>query len=117
MKNSQVYALAERLSSLNLSEICFPIRIYFYLQKNIQIIKAAYEEIEQARLYIGERFGTFNGTGYDILPENIAIAQNELNDLFNLEQDLNIHLFKLSDFNGIELTPELLSTLMFMIEK
>lgn len=117
MKNSQIYVLAERLNTLNLSEICFPIHIYFYLQKNIQIIKAAYEEIEQARLYIGERFGTFNGTGYDILPESIAIAQSELNELFNLEQDLNIHMFNLSDFNGIELTPDLLSTFMFMIEK
>jgi hypothetical protein len=47
----------------------------------------------------------------------MAAAQQELNDLFNLEQDLNIHVFKLDDFDGIELTYQQLSAIMFMIEE
>jgi DNA-binding transcriptional LysR family regulator len=35
----------------------------------------------------------------------------------NLEQDLNIHVFKLDDFDGIELTYQQLSAIMFMIEE
>lgn len=119
MKNKQIYIIAERLSGLDFDNIILPIRINFYLQKNIRAIKAAYEEIEQARLFIGKQFGTPNaqGTGYDVLPENIPIAQSELNDLFNLEQELNIHMFKLEDFNKINLTPEQLSAIIFMIEE
>ena len=41
----------------------------------------------------------------------------EINDLFNLEQDLNIHVFNLDDFDGVELTYQQLSSIMFMIEE
>jgi hypothetical protein len=44
-------------------------------------------------------------------------AQQELNDLFALEQEVNIHMFKLDDFDGIELTTTQLSAIMFMIEE
>lgn len=120
VNNKIIREIAQKLVNLSISlEVCLPIRIGFYLSKNIQTIQNAYEEIERARLSIGERFGVPNnrGTGYDILPENIEIAQSELNDLLNLEQDLNIHMFKLSDFNGIELTFEQLSAIIFMIEE
>lgn len=120
INNKIIREIAQKLVNLSISlEVCLPIRISFYLSKNIQTIQNAYEEIERARLSIGERFGVPNnrGTGYDILPENIEIAQSELNDLLNLEQDLNIHMFKLSDFNGIELTFEQMSAIIFMIEE
>jgi hypothetical protein len=45
------------------------------------------------------------------------IVSRELNDLFNLEQDLNIHIFKLDDFDEIELEFQQLSPIMFMIEE
>jgi NAD(P)-dependent dehydrogenase (short-subunit alcohol dehydrogenase family) len=41
----------------------------------------------------------------------------KLNDLFNLEQDLSIHIFKLEGFDGIDLTYQQLSNIMFMIEE
>jgi hypothetical protein len=55
--------------------------------------------------------------GYDIPPENMAAANKELQDLFDLEQDLNIHMFNLDDFDGIELTYQQMSAIMFMIEE
>jgi hypothetical protein len=96
-----------------------PVRINFYLQKNIQLIQQAATEIEQARLNIGAHFGSLNdeGTGYDVPAQNIGKANQELNDLFNLEQDIPIHIFKLSDFDGIELTYQQMSAIMFMVEE
>jgi hypothetical protein len=35
----------------------------------------------------------------------------------NLEQEIDIHIFKLDDFDGIELTTQQLSAIMFMIEE
>jgi hypothetical protein len=68
---------------------------------------------------VAQDFGNLNeeGTQFIVPPENMVAAQKELNDLFNLEQDLNIHVFKLDDFDGIELTYQQLSAIMFMIEE
>jgi formylmethanofuran dehydrogenase subunit A len=68
---------------------------------------------------VGERFGTLDeqGTQYIIAPQDMVAANRELNDLFNLEQELNIHIFKLDDFDGIELTYQQMSAIMFMVEE
>lgn len=119
MKNNEIYSLAFEIGKLNISDIKMPVRIGFFLQKNIRIITDAAAEIEQAKMSIAAQYGKLNEsqTGYDIPPENVEIANCELNDLFNLEQDLPIHIFKLSDFDGIELTYQQMSAIMFMIEE
>lgn len=119
IKNQKIYEHASNLSVFSNCNLKMPVRINFYLQKNIQTITQAAEEIERARFGIGAQFGTPNaeGTGYDIPAENMAEVNRELSDLFGLEQDLNIHIFKLSDFDNIELTFQELSAIMFMIEE
>lgn len=119
LTNQQIYACANELIALKKCNIKLPIKVNFYLQKNLQIVAQAAEEIEGARLQIASQYGTLNKekNGYDIPLENIPIVNRELNDLFNLEQDLNIHIFKLSDFDNIELTYQELSAIMFMIEE
>ena len=117
--NNQIYFYAEQLSALNINDIKMPVRINFFLQKNIQTIVTAAQEIDAARINIAREFGTLNeeGTQYNIPTEKLNDAQKELNDLFNLEQELNIHMFKLDDFDNIELTVQQLSAIMFMIEE
>lgn len=117
--NQKIYEYGQKLSIFSNCNIKLPVRINFYLQKNIQLIQQAFQEIEQARLSIGAQFGTVNEerNGYDISPENIAAANKELNDLLNLEQEIPIHIFNLSDFDNIELTYQQLSAIMFMIEE
>ena len=119
LTNNQIYSYASKLSNLDMSSIRMPVRINFFLQKNIQIIENAIQEIEQARIHIAQTFGTLNedGTSYTVSPENMVEVNQELNDLSNLEQDLNIHIFKLDDFDGIELTYNQMSAIMFMIEE
>ena len=117
--NQKIYEHASKLVVFNSCNIKMPVRINFYLQKNIQLIQQASQEIEQARLLIGAQFGTVNEAqnGYDIPPENVVAANKELNDLYELEQDIPIHIFKLSDFDNIELSYQELSAIMFMIEE
>lgn len=119
MKNGEIYLHDQELKIFQHCDITIPVRINFYLQKNIQMIKQAAMEIEIARLKIGAEFGTptQEGNGYIISEEHMSVAQQELNDLFALEQDLNIHVFKLSDFDGIELTYQQMSAIMFMVEE
>ena len=119
MTNKQIYEYSQKLTIFTDCNLKLPVRISFYLQKNIQLIQQATDDIDRARLGIGAKFGTPNaqGTGYDIPPENIQFANRELNELFELEQDLNIHIFKLEDFEGVDLTYQELSAIMFMIEE
>ena len=101
------------------TDIILPVKINFYLQKNIQTISAAAQEIEAMRLHIAKQFGTYNESdnSYIVAAENMDKVQQELNDLLNIEQDLNIHMFKLDDFNDIQLSYQQLSAIMFMIEE
>ena len=119
LNNQQIYEYAQQLSIFNECNIKMPVRINFYLQKNIQLIQHAAEEIERARLEIAAEYGTLNETqtGYDIPVEKIQEANKELFDLFSLEQDLAIHQFLIDNFEGIELTYQQMSAIMFMIEE
>ena len=118
LTNQKIYDTAIALSSFSIDGK-IPVRINFFLQKNIQILTVAAEEIEAARLKVAQDFGELNddGTQYVVPPERLLAARMELADLFNLEQDLNIHIFKLNDFDDIELTYQQLSAIMFMIEE
>ena len=118
LTNQKIYDTAIALSSFSIDGK-IPVRINFFLQKNIQILAAAAKEIEEARLKVAQDFGELNedGTQFIVPPEKLLEAKKELNDLFNLEQDLNIHIFKLDDFDEINLTYQQLSSIMFMIEE
>lgn len=118
LNNQKIYEYATQLASFNL-DIRLPIKINFFLQKNINILREAAQEIDQARLQVAQQYGTPNedGTSYQVPAENMAAAQQELNDLFSIEQEINIHIFKLDEFDNIELTMGQLSSIMFMIEE
>lgn len=119
LKNNIIYQYAEQLMELfQNSDQKFPIKINFYLQKNINTLTAAAREIEQARIAIIQEYGIINpeDNTYKIPAENVEKAQSELSDLLNLEQDIPLHLFSINDFENVEpLTYQQMSALMFMI--
>ena len=116
--NQQIYSYASNLMNFNIEQK-LPVRINFFLQKNIQAIVRAAQEIDMVRIDIAQQFGTFKEetNSYFVSPENMPAASQELNDLMSLEQDINLHIFKLDDFDGVELTYQQLSNIMFMIEE
>ncbi len=118
LTNGKIYNAMIQLASFSI-EGKLPVKINFFLQKNIQTLAAASQEIEAARIKVAQDFGELSedGTQYIVPSEKMVEAQSELNDLFGLEQELNIHIFKLDDFDGIDLTYQQLSAIMFMIEE
>lgn len=99
--------------------IKLPVKINFFLQKNIQVIKELAQEIEQARVKIASAYGVLSedGESYSIPADKTAEVQKELNDLLLLEQEVEIRTFKLDDFSDIDLTFKQMNALMFMIEE
>lgn len=119
LTNHKIYEYAEGFRNFTNCNIKLPIKINFFLQKNINTVLESAQEIEQARISIAQQLGTLDDDkiNYIIPSDKISLANQELNDLFNLEQDLPIHIFKLSEFDGIELTYQQMSAIMFMIEE
>ena len=95
-----------------------PAKANFYIQKNIKTLAAAAQAVEEARLQIATHYGVSedNGATYKI-PENaLPQATQELNELFAIEQDLDIKRFSIEDLGSAEFTPAQMQILMFMIE-
>ena len=108
------------MEQFNNGEQKFPVKINFYLQKNKNTLMGFAQEIETARLEIINNYGSpseDNPRQYIIPPENIEIAQQELNELFALEQDVNIYKLSIDNFpEDMSLTGNQMEALLFMIE-
>ncbi len=120
LTNLQIYnhasALLEEFSPE--CDLKLPVRINFFLQKNIQTLTTLGKEIETARLTIVQQYGSLNedGSSYTIPNDKVAVASAELEELLTLEQDVVIRTFKLSDFDNVDLSYKQMNALMFMIE-
>lgn len=107
------------IENFNDNSILLPIVINFSIQKNITTLKNNIGEIEKLRFSIGEKYGDYNDSeeSYKIRKENIGLAQKELNQLLEIQQSLDIRKIKLTDLEGIHLTPKQMQALLFMIEE
>ena len=96
-----------------------PVKINFYLQKNKSILTALAQDIEQSRMEIIKDAGELSedGTQYKIPKEKVEEVQKELNDLFALEQNVNIYTINIDSLNDdLALTTGQMEAIMFMID-
>lgn len=119
IKNQQIIEYAQNLSVFNNCEIKLPVKINFFLQKNIKTIQTAAQEIDAVRLNIAQTYGELDEEtqSYKIPPKNYEVVNKEFTDLFSIEQDIQITMLKLENFENIELTYQQMSAIMFMIEE
>lgn len=121
LTNNQIYTYANVLAKeFNNSTQQLPIKISFYLIKNKNLLMTLAQEIEQSRNIILNKYGepSEDGTKYFISQENSEVAQKELNDLFELTQEVKIYQFPLTAFNDMDtLTIQQMEAIMFMIEE
>ena len=120
LTNTQFYNYSAALNAeFNNCNIKLPVKVNFFLQKNIQTLQMFFKEIEEARINIAKSYGEYDAENnvFNFPPEKIALAQKDLEELFVIEQEVQIRTFKLDDFADIELTYKQMSALMFMIEE
>lgn len=119
LTNNQIYNyvnfLIKQFSNI---DIKFPVKVNFYLLKNQKTLLNLAQEIEQERVNIAQEYGILNEETqqYEVPPEKIQETKKKLDDLFNLTQEVKIYKVKLEDFGNIELTPDQMEALLFMIE-
>ena len=100
------------------TEIYIPAKTNFFIQKNISLLIEANKIIEENRIKILQHYGVFDAAqnAYNIPKEKIDIATQELEDLFNIEQDLTLTPIKIAELEEIKFTPAQMQAMMFMIE-
>lgn len=119
LTNEQIYNYANSLLQLfSDKDMLLPVRVNFYLQKNKSMLIDLARDIEELRTNILKRYGEVDDNGQvSFTPENATKAQQDLTELFSIEQEVQIYTVSIDNFtNDIVLTTAQMETLMFMIE-
>lgn len=124
LSNLKIYNIATELMQLQQTEkyqnYLYPVRVMFYLNKNINIILDLAQEIENIKIDILEKFKDLNADSLPqgqiaINPDYLDEANQEINDLFNLTQEIIIYTIDLEAFGDMNMTPAEISALSYMI--
>lgn len=120
LTNNEIYTRAQELTmAFNDGEQRLPVKINFYLQRNKSALVSLAQDIEKTRMEIVQNYGVLNedGTAYSIPNDKIAEATKELEDLFNLEQEVHIYKVNIDSLSDdLTLTTAQMEALMFMID-
>ena len=120
LTNNQIYTYATNLvAAFQDAEQKFPVKVNFYLQKNKETLMTMAQEIEKARIDLLSNYGNLDQetNRFTIDPDKMDIAQKELEDLFNLEQEVNIYKVNIDNFgDDLSLTTGQMEALLFMID-
>lgn len=120
MTNNEIYIYTRQLmEAFQDGEQRLPIKVNFYLQKNKNTLLALAQDIEKARLEIAQNYGELDESGekYQIPNDKLEAASKELEDLFNLEQDVNIYKINIDSLSDdLTLTTAQMEAIMFMVD-
>ena len=127
MKNGEIFDIAtnllEAFPQLDEGEQgkTYPIKVLFYLRKNMKNLTTLAQDIEKTRIDIIKRYGKPSKENPDQYKfdddKAIEAANNEFNELFNLEQEVTIYTIPLEAFDDMQLTEKQMDAIMDMIEE
>lgn len=96
----------------------FPVKVFFYLQKNMQTILTLQPEIQKYYQDIIKKYQDGEPTEdgqIKIQSNKIEIANKEINDLLALPQEINIYPIALDAFGEIALTADEMQIISIMV--
>lgn len=118
--NEQIYQTFNNIQQYLITSqqnVILPLKPNFYLLKNYKTFTALAKEIDVMREAVGKKYGTLQEDGtYFVEGDNLPIAQQELQELGNIEQSVEIYTVSLEDLKDTELTTKQMEALLFMIE-
>lgn len=119
--NEELYLILNNLNEqiFSQTDLIFPVKINFYIQKNKNLLIPLVQEIEDTRIKIVSANGTLNEetNQYSIDPDKMPIVIDELNKLFAIQQEVNFYQCELKDLGDVPLTMQQMDALMFMIKE
>lgn len=112
----ETYNLVEQIFK-DEERLDLPIKVNYALQLNRKTLRDKYRIIEEMRMEIGKKYGEATEYGFHISKEFKEKAQEEMNQLLEIEQMLDIMLISLEDLQNIILSVNQMAALIFMIER
>ena len=117
MNNGMIYQYALTLNeALNDNDLQMPVAVLFSIEKNKQTLMTVAQDVEKYRMDIIKKYGEEVDGNYNVPQDKIEIANKELQDLFSIEQEVNIYKFNIEDLGDIKLTSNQMNAILFMIE-
>ena len=117
MNNGMIYQYALTLNEvLNDNDLQMPVAVIFSIEKNKQTLMAVAQDVEKYRMDIIKKYGKEVDGNYNVPQDKIEIANKELQDLFSIEQEVNIYKFNIEELGDIKLTSNQMNAILFMIE-
>ena len=117
MNNGMIYQYVLALNeALNDNDLQMPVAVIFSIEKNKQTLMTVAQDVEKYRMDIIKKYGEEIDGNYNVPQDKIEIANKELQDLFSIEQEVNIYKFNIEDLGDIKLTSNQMNAILFMIE-
>lgn len=119
MSNVDIYNIASMLLEAFKEDMALPVKVNFYLQKNMAAIVDLAKEIDKARMEIIEKYGKLDeeSGNYTFEDDIVDTVNKELEDLFSLEQDVKINQIDIDWFGSVEFSAAQMTAIMYMIKE
>lgn len=119
MTNNDIYNHASNLLSAfeDIANLSLPVKVHFYFQKNMDFIVKMAQDIEKSRNEILEKYGTFDQETqtYKFEEADVKKVNQDMMDLFSLEQEVKIHVIPIEWVEDMELTAKQVNAFSFML--
>ena len=117
LTNLEIYTTAQALMENITTDINLPVKVGFYIQKNMKKMTELAQEIEKSRMEIFDKYGEKDeeNNQYKFEKSVQEQVQKELNDLFDLTQDVKTNMLELDWFDDIDLNANQIAAISYMI--
>lgn len=117
LTNLEIYTIAQALMENITTDMNLPVKVGFYIQKNMKKMTELAQEIEKSRMEIFDKYGEKDeeNNQYKFDKSVQEQVQKELNDLFDLTQDVKTNMLELDWFDDIDLTTNQIAAISYMI--
>ena len=118
LTNLEIYTTAQALMESITTDINLPVKVGFYIQKNMKKMTELAQEIEKSRMEIFDKYGEEEeeNNQYKFDKSVQEQVQKELNDLFDLTQDVKTNMLELDWFDDIDLNANQIAAISYMIK-
>lgn len=117
LTNLEIYTTAQALMENITTDMNLPVKVGFYIQKNTKKMTELAQEIEKSRMEIFDKYGEKDeeNNQYKFDKSVQEQVQKELNDLFDLTQDVKTNMLELDWFDDIDLNANQIAAISYMI--
>ena len=117
LTNLEIYTTAQALMESITTDVNLPVKVGFYIQKNMKKMTELAQEIEKSRMEIFDKYGEKDeeNNQYKFDKSVQEQVQKELNDLFDLTQDVKTNMLELDWFDDIDLNANQIAAISYMI--